>query len=138
MLTGSDTVTRKSPVVATGTWCIGICLENPRTPPNSVAEVADEPQRTCNLVEVPGADGFGVTLILGTCDAMAGVAPTSIRPTSSAPQAQHAPRAELSKRTAPPDGYARTSATAVFPARPGTNSRRRRPASCRASCIALS
>src|SRR6266849_5667699 len=102
MLTGSMTVTLKTPIVATGTACMGICADSPRVVPNNVAEVADEPQCTSNSVAVPGADGLGVMLTRGVCAAAAGRAPVSSGPASSAPQRDAAAAAVLMKRTGPP------------------------------------
>src|SRR5262249_7454132 len=103
MVTGSVTVTLNSPDVGTITWCMGICAESPMAAPSGVVEVVSAPQSTSKVVAVPGADGLGDTVILGVCEAMAGAALASIsRPATSAPHTQHAARAELSKRTAPP------------------------------------
>jgi hypothetical protein len=115
MLIGSVTVTLNSPDVGPRTRCIGICLESPITEPNSVAEVAFAPQSTSNVVAVPGVDGLGETVILGLCEAAAGAALAKIRPTSSAPHAQGAASAELTKRTAPPGSHARTLGYTGFP-----------------------
>lgn len=46
--------------------CMGICEGSPSEEPSSVAEVhglgpVPDPQLTVNVVEVPGADGFGKT-----------------------------------------------------------------------------
>lgn len=50
--------------------CMGICDASPSVVPDSVAELAGPPavpeaHEATNVVEVPGADGFGVTFTFG-------------------------------------------------------------------------
>jgi hypothetical protein len=79
MLVGRSTVAAKSPAWADG--CIGICWDNPIVVPNSVADVADEPQATVNVTLVPGVAVDGVTAITGP-DANAGAAVSTTAPVS--------------------------------------------------------
>jgi len=77
MLVGRSTVVAKSPAWAEG--CIGICADNPIVVPNSVADVAVDPQATVNVTLDPGVAVDGVTPITGP-DANAGAAASITAP----------------------------------------------------------
>lgn len=79
MLVGRSTVVANSPARVDG--CIGICWGNPSVVPNSVADVADDPQVTVNVTLAPGAAVDGITPITGP-DANAGAAVSTTAPAS--------------------------------------------------------
>ena len=79
MLVGRSTVVANSPAWVEG--CIGICWDNPIVVPNSVADVADDPQVTMNVTLAPGVAVDGVTPITGP-DANAGAAVSTTAPVS--------------------------------------------------------
>jgi hypothetical protein len=79
MLDGRSTVVANSPAWVDG--CIGICWGSPSVVPNSVADVADDPQLTVNVTLAPGVAVDGVTPITGP-DANAGAAVSTTVPAS--------------------------------------------------------
>jgi hypothetical protein len=84
MLVGRSTVVAKSPAWVEG--CIGICADNPMVVPNSVAEVADDPQAAVNVTLAPGVAVDGVTPITGPeANAGAAVSTTAPATVSAAP-----------------------------------------------------
>src|SRR5215472_645245 len=84
--------------------CIGIQLDRPIVVPDSMADVADEPQSTSIVVAAPGTDGSGVTLFDGAL--------ASARyPASSAALMPRAAEADLSVRMV----FSRLSGTSFPP-----------------------
>jgi len=71
MLAGSSTVVTNSPACVD--LSIGICSESPSVVPNSVAEVAPDPQVIAKVTPVPGAATDGVTSMTGSAAKAAAV-----------------------------------------------------------------
>src|SRR5215472_7300398 len=108
--------------------CIGICDDSPSVLPFSVAAVAFPPavsvlHETANVVAVPGADGFGLTLTSGLLMTAAGLWCGRAALASAAMVRPAVAATELARRISLPPGVGMPQRPCEYPAAGPANAR---------------